>query len=104
MRVKLLNSYLEHLPCLYFSSRANQATKIIKPLDNSDLAIHLLRMCPAKWQTQYDLMEETTPVSVRGLLPILEKIENNAELDAKPPSGNKTKGAGEKRKMESIDS
>jgi len=61
-------------------------------------------MCPAKWQTQYDLTEKTTPVSVRALLPILEKIENNAELDAKPPNMNKTRGAGEKRKMESSDS
>ena len=39
------------------------------------------------------LTEKTTPVSVRTLLPILEKIENNAEHDAKPPNVNKTKGA-----------
>ena len=103
-RVEQLNSYLENLPCLYYSSNANQATKLVKPLDDSDLATHLLRMCPAKWQTQYDLTEKTTPVSVRALLPILEKIENNAELDAKPPNMNKTRGAGEKRKMESSDS
>jgi hypothetical protein len=103
-RVEQLNSYLENLPCLYYSSNANQATKLVKPLDDADLATHLLRMCPAKWQTQYDLTEKTTPVSVRALLPILEKIENNAEHDAKPPNVNKTKGAGEKRKMESSDS
>ena len=53
---------------------------------------------------QYDLMEKTTPVSTQDLLPILEKIENNAELEVKPPSMNKMKGAGEKCKMESIDS
>ena len=104
MRVKQLNSYLDNLSCLYFRASANQATKIIKPLDNSDLATHLLHMCPAKWQTQYDLTEKTTPVSTRALLPTLEKIENNAELDAKPPSGNKMKGAGGKHKMELIDS
>jgi hypothetical protein len=103
VRVEQLNSYLDNLPCLYFSASANQATKIIKPLDNSDLATHLLRMCPAKWQTQYDLTEKTTPVSTRALLLILEKIENNAELDAKPPSGNKMNGSGEKCKMESTD-
>ena len=78
-------------------------TKVVKPLDDSDLATHLLRMCPAKWQTQYDLTEKTTPVSVRALLPILEKIENNAEHEAKPPIVNKMKGTGEKRKMESSD-
>ena len=85
VRVEQLNSYLENLPCLYYSSNATQVTKMVTPLDDADLATHLLRMCPAKWQTQYDLTEKTTPVSVRGLLPILEKIENNAELDAKPP-------------------
>lgn len=61
-------------------------------------------MCPAKWQTQYDLTEKTTPVNTRALLFILEKIENNAELEAKPPSAIKPKGAEGKRKMESIDS
>ena len=104
MRVEQLNSCLENLPCLYYSKNANQLTKIVKPLDDTNLAPHLLRMCPAKWQTQYDLTEKTTPVGIRTPLPILEKIENNAELEAKPPSGNKMKGAGEKCKMESIDS
>ena len=103
VRVEQLNSYLKNLPCLYFSTSANQVTKMVKPLDDADLATHLLRMCPAKWQTQYDLTEKTTPVSVRALLPILEKIKNNAELDAKPPN-NKMKGAGEKHKMDSMDS
>jgi hypothetical protein len=42
-------------------------------------------MCPAKWQTQYDLMEKMTPVNTRALLLILEKIENNAEVETKPP-------------------
>ena len=102
VRVEQLNSYLENLPCLYYSANANQLTKIVKPLDDADLMTHLLRMYPAKWQTQYNLTKRTTPVSVRALLPILEKIENNAELDAKLPSVNKTKGAGEKCKMESM--
>eukprot|EP00804_Cyclotella_cryptica_P012252 CCRYP_013850-RA/>CCRYP_013850-RA protein AED:0.42 eAED:0.44 QI:0/0/0/1/1/1/2/0/306 len=58
VRVEQLNSYLETLPCLYYSPKANQATKKVLPLDDADLATHLLRMCPAKWQTQYDLMEK----------------------------------------------
>jgi hypothetical protein len=61
-------------------------------------------MCPAKWQTQYDLTENTTPVSTRALLLVLENIENNAELDNKPASMTKAKGAEQKRKMESMDS
>jgi hypothetical protein len=35
---------------------------------------------------------------------ILEKIKNNAEVETKPPSVIKPKGAEGKRKMESIDS
>eukprot|EP00804_Cyclotella_cryptica_P008124 CCRYP_004607-RA/>CCRYP_004607-RA protein AED:0.43 eAED:0.97 QI:0/0/0/1/0/0/3/0/532 len=101
---RYLNSYLETLPCLYYSPKANQATKKVLPLDDADLATHLLRMCPAKWQTQYDLTKNTTPVSTRALLLVLENIENNAELDAKPSSTNKANGADHKRKMESIDS
>ena len=104
VRVEQLNSYLETLPCLYYSPKANQATKQVLPLDDADLAAHLLRMCPAKWQTQYDLTENTTPVSTRALLLVLENIENNAELDAKPTSAHKAKGPEGKRKMESIDS
>eukprot|EP00804_Cyclotella_cryptica_P020405 CCRYP_012622-RA/>CCRYP_012622-RA protein AED:0.45 eAED:1.00 QI:0/0/0/1/1/1/2/0/438 len=99
-----LNSYLETLPCLYYSPKANQATKKVLPLDDADLATHLLRMCPAKWQTQYDLTKNTTLVSTRALLLVLENIENNAELDAKPSSTTKAKGTDQKRKMESIDS
>ena len=39
-----------------------------------------------RWQTQYDLTEKTAPVNTSALLVILEKIENNAEVEAKPPS------------------
>jgi hypothetical protein len=35
---------------------------------------------------------------------VLENIENNVELDAKPSSTIKAKGAEQKRKMESMDS
>jgi hypothetical protein len=84
--------------------KCDQATKQVLPLDNANLATHLLRMCPAKWQTKYDLMEKTTPVNTRALLLILEKIENNVELETEPPSVIKPKGAEGKHKMESIDS
>ena len=74
------------------------------PLDDPDLATHLLRMCPARWQAQYDLSKNTTPVSTRALLLMLENIENNADLDPKTSNPSKPKGAEGKRKMESIDS
>jgi hypothetical protein len=49
-------------------------------------------------------MEKTTPVNTRALLLILEKIKNNAEVETKPPSVIKPKGAEGKCRMESIDS
>jgi hypothetical protein len=82
----------------------NQATKQVLPLDNADLMMHLLHMCPAKWQTQYDLMEETTLVNTWALLLIFEKIENISEVETMPSSMTKPKGAEGKCRMESIDS
>jgi hypothetical protein len=102
--VEQLNSYLETLLCLYHSPSVNRATKQVLPLDGANLAMHLLHLCQAKWQTQYNLTEKMTPVNFRDLLLILEKIKNNAEVDAKPPGVIKPKRAECKHKMESIDS
>ena len=104
VQTRQLNSYLKTLPCLYYSPSANQSTKQVFPLDDTDLMTHLLCMCLAKWQTQHDLMEKMTPVNTRALLLILEKTENNAEVEAKSPSMIKPKGTEGKHKMESIDS
>ncbi len=60
-------------------------------------------MCPVKWQWQYDFMNHSTPVSTRDLLLVLENIESNIDLDDKPPSKDKTKGADSKCKLDSID-
>ena len=49
-------------------------------------------------------MENSTPVSTRALLMVLENIESNVELDDKPPSKDKAKGADSKRKAESNNS
>jgi hypothetical protein len=49
VQIEQLNSYLKTLPCLYYSPSVNQATKQVLPLDNADLATHLLCMCPDKW-------------------------------------------------------
>jgi hypothetical protein len=40
--VEQLNSYIKTLPCLYYSPSANQATKQVLPLDDANLAMHLL--------------------------------------------------------------
>jgi hypothetical protein len=47
VQVEQLNSYFETLPCLFNSLKANQATKTVLPLDDTDLATPLLHMCPA---------------------------------------------------------
>ena len=66
VQVEQLNCYVKMFSCLYYSQKATQATKQALPLDDADLAMHLLCMCPAKWQTQYNLMENTTPVSTKA--------------------------------------
>ncbi len=42
VRVEQLNSYLENLPSLFQSPKANSATKPVTPLKDADLAMHLL--------------------------------------------------------------
>ena len=103
MRVEQLNTYLETLPGLYNSRKANLATKPVTPLEDADLATHLLGMCPVKWQRQYDLMNNSTPVSTRYLLLVLENIKSNIELNDKPPSKDRAKGADSKCKTDSVD-
>ena len=44
-------------------------------------------------------MKNSTPVSKRALLMVLENIESNVELDDKPPSKDKAKGADSKRRQ-----
>ncbi len=77
------------------------ATKPVMPLEDADLTTYLLQMCPVKWQQQYNLMESSTLVSTRALLSFLKSI---VELNDKPPSKDKAKGADSKRKTESSDS
>jgi hypothetical protein len=103
VQAKQLYSYIETLPCLYDSPSMNHATKQVLPLDNADLMTRLLCMCPAKWQTQYNLTAKTTLVNT-ALLLILEKIKNNTEVETMPPRLIKPKGAEGKYKKESIDS
>ena len=89
---------------MFQSPKANSATKPVVPLKDACLPTHLLQMCPVKGQQQYDLMENSTLVSTRALLMVMENIESNVELDDKPPSKDKAKGADSKRKAESNDS
>ena len=42
---------------------------------DSELTCNILRMCPLKWQDQYNLLEKCFPEGVKPLLLILERIE-----------------------------
>ena len=101
-RVEQLNSYLAHLPCLYYSPKANAGTKAVNPYDDAELANHVLRMCPIAWQNQYELTQDSVPESMRALLPILETIEKCTEFTKdKPKSGSSAeKPPKDKRKMD----
>lgn len=102
--VELLNSYVKTLTCIYYRPKANPTIKQILPLDDVNLTTHLLHMCPSKWITQYNLTQNTTPMSTRSLVLVLEDIKNNTEADAKPLGNNNPKMIHGKREIESIDS
>eukprot|EP00804_Cyclotella_cryptica_P012152 CCRYP_009841-RA/>CCRYP_009841-RA protein AED:0.19 eAED:0.61 QI:0/0/0/1/1/1/2/0/435 len=103
-RVQQLNDYLELLPCLYQSNRATPATKKVGPIDDADLAGHILCMCPGTWQAQYELKAETVPQCVRDLLDDLEKIEKAfpTERDQSAKKGKLNPSESNKRKMVSL--
>ena len=42
VRVEQVNSYLENLPSLFQSPKTNSATKLVMPLEDADLKMHLL--------------------------------------------------------------
>ena len=53
---------------------------------------------------EYNLMENSTPVSTRALLLVLENIKRKIKLDDKLPSNDKAKWTDSKQKTESSDS
>ena len=71
-RVMQLNNYMEDLPCLYYSPSASTQTQQVYSYTDAELACHILRMCPLKWQDQYHLLEKCYPEWVKPLLLILE--------------------------------
>eukprot|EP00804_Cyclotella_cryptica_P000814 CCRYP_001063-RA/>CCRYP_001063-RA protein AED:0.28 eAED:0.47 QI:0/0/0/1/0/0.33/3/0/350 len=100
-RVQQLKDYLELLPCLYQSNRATPATKKVGPIDDADLAGHILHMCPGTWQAQYELKAETVPQCICDLLDDLEKIEKAfpTERDQSTKKGKENPGESYKGKM-----
>jgi hypothetical protein len=103
-RIQRLYGYLDLLPCLYYSSKANKSMKVVGSFVDMDLASHILWMVPRNWQDQYELSGLLVPQSVRKLLDVLERIEK-AFLTDKVGEGTKgaaKSGGSAKRKMVSF--
>eukprot|EP00804_Cyclotella_cryptica_P014238 CCRYP_005658-RA/>CCRYP_005658-RA protein AED:0.27 eAED:0.27 QI:0/-1/0/1/-1/1/1/0/224 len=92
-RVMQLNNYVEDLPCLYYSPASTQTQQVYSFTD-AELACHILRMCPLKWQDQYHLLEKCYPEGVKPLLLILERIEVAHPVDERQSSSKPAKAQG----------
>ncbi len=99
--VQQLNNYLELLPCLYQSNRETLATKKAGPIDDANLAGHILCICPGTWQAQYELKAETVPQCIHDLLDDLKKIKKTfpTERDQSTKKGKANPSKSNKRKM-----
>ena len=100
-RVEQLNAYISHLPGLVDSPKALPSTKRVKAYDEAELAQALLRMCPSKWQDQFNLTQGIIPQSLRNTIESLENIEKFQESSKPPgkPGENGKKGSDGKRKV-----
>jgi hypothetical protein len=76
--VEQLNSYIPQQPCWFHSPSAKpNTTPENVPFTETDLASHVLRMCPLTWQDYFNLHEKgMTPLEVHLLLVSLEAIEH----------------------------
>jgi hypothetical protein len=104
-RIQQHNGYLDLLCCLYYSDQVTKLTKVVKPLDDVDLASHILRMLPRlwQWQDQCELMGATVPQSMQKLLEALECIKNAFPTDKEcDRSHGNVKGGTSKKKMVSF--
>ena len=101
--VEQLNSYVGHLPGVVDSPKALPSTKRITAYDEAELAQALLRMCPMKWQDQFNLTQGIIPQSLQNTIKTLKNIEQfqeSSKLPVKPNGDNGKKGSnGKKRKV-----
>jgi hypothetical protein len=80
------------LPCWYYSPSYNVGMMpATVPFTETDLASHVLRMCPHQWQDQYNLHEKgMTPMDMCSLQASLESIKHVCTHEkAHAPSGEK---------------
>ena len=98
-----LNRYVCYLPGHIDSPKAIPSHKKIKSYDEAELAQALLRMCPTKWQDQFNLTQGFIPQSLHNTIETLKNIEQFQEASkppGKPKEKNGEKGSdGKKRKV-----
>eukprot|EP00804_Cyclotella_cryptica_P003249 CCRYP_010479-RA/>CCRYP_010479-RA protein AED:0.25 eAED:0.25 QI:0/-1/0/1/-1/1/1/0/240 len=81
-------------PVLVLQPGASTMTQQVYSFTDAELACHILRMCPLKWQDQYHLLEKCYPEGVKPLLLILERIEVAHPVDERQSSSKPAKAQG----------
>ena len=56
--VMQLNIYIEELPCLFYSPSMSLQTQRVYSYTDPELECQILRMCPVKWQDQYQVLPQ----------------------------------------------
>ncbi len=76
--IEQLNAYVVQMLCWYYSpSYVNGMTWVNFLFTEADLASHVLRMCPHRWQDEYNLQEKgMPPMDMRSLQASLKAIEH----------------------------
>jgi hypothetical protein len=74
-RVVQLNNYTEHLPCMFYSARANNTTVKATKMSEPALAQLVLRLVPQSWQYSYSILNKGIPQSMEEILVFLEGQE-----------------------------
>jgi hypothetical protein len=66
---------------LYQSNQVTKTTKKVRPIDDADLACHILHMCPGTRQAQCKLKADMVPQGVRDLQDDLDKIKEAFSME-----------------------
>jgi hypothetical protein len=99
--VEQLNAYIPQMLCFYYSPNGNASTKLENvPFTEAELGSHVLRMCPIRWQDQYNMNKKgMMPMDMHLLLASLEAIVHVCTYKkAKQESSEKASHKGEKGK------
>ena len=80
------HEYLQLLPCLYQSNWGTKYTKQVGPIEDADLAHHILHIiCHGTWQAQYKLKADTVRQCIHDLIDDLKKIKKTFLTEQEQP-------------------